>query len=156
MIDYVRFEDIRYEERLRHEMRLPRASHAEADASCELRISLDDRFDIAALRGLRRILADAGEVGHLRLDFSAVRLLDAAALHLLVDDLVGIEARGTSVTVGPLPPGVAERLLHHPLRRYTVGLDAKAGRPSDEVRLADDELFTDPDRDLPGFVPSDR
>lgn len=155
MIDYARYEDVRPEERLRHEVRLPRASRSEADAWCELRISLDDRFDIAALRGLRRILADAGDVSHLRLDFAAVQLLDAAALQLLVDDLVGIEARGTSVTVGRLPPGVAERLLHHPLQRYTVGTSAEAGR-SAEVRLADDELFTDPDRDLPGFVPSDR
>lgn len=156
MIDYVRYEDVRCEKRLQHEVRFPEASHSEAGASCELRICLDDRFDIAALRGLRRIVADAGYVSHLRLDFAAVRLLDAAALHLLVDDLVGIEARGTAVTVGRLPPGVAERLLHHPLRRYSVGMDAETGRSADEVRLADDELFTDPDRDLPGFVPSDR
>lgn len=156
MIDYARYEQVRCEERLRHEVRLPRASHSEAGASCELRISLDDRFDIAALRGLRRILAEAGDVRHLRLDFAAVRLLDAAALHLLADDLVGIEARGTSVTVGRLPPGVAERLTHHPLRRYAAELEAEAARPADEGRLADDELFTDPDRDLPGFVPSDR
>lgn len=102
MIDYARYEDVRCEERLRHEVRLSQASHSEADTSCELRISLDGRFDIAALRGLRRILADAGDLSHLRLDFAAVRLLDAAALYLLVDDLVGIEARGTSVTVGRL------------------------------------------------------
>lgn len=156
MIDYARHDEVRFEERLRREVRLPRASRSQADTSCELRISLDDRFDIAALRGLRRILADAGDVSHLRLDFAAVRLLDAAALHLLADDLVGIEARGASVTVGRLPPEVAERLLHHPLRRYTVGTDAEAGRTAREMRLADDELFTDPDRDLPGFVPSDR
>lgn len=156
MIEYARYDDVRFEERFRHEVRLPRASHSSADTSCELRISLDDRFDIAALRGLRRILADAGDVSHLRLDFAAVRLLDAAALHLLVDDLVGIEARGTSVTVVRLPRGVAERLLHHPLRRYAVGTDAEPGRTAREVWLADDELFTDPDRDLPGFVPSDR
>lgn len=155
MIDYASYEGVRYEERLRHEVRLPRVSRPEADTSCELRISLDDRFDIAALRGLRRILADAGDVLHLRLDFAAVKSLDAAALHLLVDDLVGIEARGASVTVGQLPLWVAGRLLHHPLRRYTVETDVEAGR-SAEVRLADDELFTDPDRDRPGFVPSDR
>ena len=139
-----------------NEVRLPTASHSAADTSCELRISLDDRFDIAALRGLRRILADAGDVSHLRLDFAAVRLLDGAALHLLVDDLVGIEARGTSVTVGALPPGIAERLLHHPLRRFSARSEPGAGESDDEVRLAEDELFTDPDRDLPGFVPSDR
>lgn len=156
MIDYVRYQNVRSEERLRHEVRLPRASNSLDDASCELRIALDDRFDIAALRGVRRILADAGEVRHLRLDFAAVRMLDAAALHLLVDDLVGIEARGTSVTVGRLPPGVAARLVHHPLRRYAVGMDQRAVDPADEAWLADDDLFTDPDRDLPGFVPSDR
>lgn len=156
MIDYARYRDVRFEERLRHEVRLPRATSSRDDPSCELRIALDDRFDIAALRGLRAILADAGDVRHLRLDFAGVRLLDAAALHLLVDDLVGIEARGASVTVVRLPPGVAARLVHHPLRRYAVGMDERTGETADESWLADDQLFTDPDRDFPGFVPSDR
>jgi hypothetical protein len=124
------------------------------EASCELRVSLDHRFDIAALRRLRRTLADAGNVSHLQLDFASVRWLDAAALHLLADDLAGIEARGTSVVVQRLD-GVAGRLLRHPLRRFAVRGDVGARRIGD-ARLTDDELFTDPDRDLPGFVPSGR
>ncbi len=115
----------------------------------ELRVALDERFDIAALRGLRRTLADAGDVSRLQLDFAAVRWLDAAALRLLADDLVGIEARGTAVVVRRLRPGISGRLQIHPLRRYTKG---NATDPT----ITDDELFTDPDRDRPGFVPSDR
>lgn len=115
----------------------------------ELRVAFDERFDIAALRALRRTLADAGDVNQLQLDFAAVRWLDAAALHLLADDLVGIEARGASVVVRRLRPGISGRLQVHPLRRFTVG-------NATDATIADDELFTDPDRDLPGFVPSDR
>jgi len=156
MIEYAGPENVREEERLRREVRLPTARKAEGGRPCDLRISLDDRFDIAALRGLRRILADAADIDHLQLDFSAVRLLDAAALHLLVDDLVGIEARGTSVAVSALPAGIAERLLHHPLRRFSAGTDPQTDGSVDAARPDEDELFTDPDRDRPGFLHSDR
>ncbi|MFW6089545.1 MAG: hypothetical protein ACODAB_07320, partial [Gemmatimonadota bacterium] len=105
-------------------------------------------FDVPALRALRRTLADAGDVGHLQIDFVSVRWLDAAALQLLADDLIGIEARGACVVIRRLPPGVAGRLVHHPLHRF-----ATEREPSADI---DDSLFTDPDRDLPGFVPSDR
>ena len=155
MIDYASPGTTRDEQRIRHKVRPPMAErmrpagHLNADAPCEIRVSLDDRFDIAALRGLRRILVEAGDVSHLQLDFDAVRWLDAAALHLLADDLVGIEARGTSVTIRRLPPGISGRLLRHPLRRFAIGYVG-----DDPVN--DDELFTDPDRDRPGFVPSDR
>lgn len=87
------------------------------------------------------MLADAGDVARLDLDFACVRWLDAAAIRLLADDLNGIEARGARVTVRRLPDGLAGQLSHHPLRRF---------------RSEDDELFTDPDRDYPGFLPSDR
>ena len=155
MIDYTGPGTVRDEERIRHEVRRPMAERrppagqVEAGAPGELRVSLDDRFDIAALRGLRRILVDAGDVSRLQLDFDAVRWLDAAALHLLADDLVGIEARGTSVIVRRLPPGISGRLLRHPLRRFAIGYVV-------DDPVSDDELFTDPDRDRPGFVPSDR
>lgn len=154
MIDYAGARTIRDEGRIQHEVRRPMAErtspagHLDADAPCEIRVSLDERFDIAALRGLRRILVEAGDVSHLQLDFDAVRWLDAGALHLLADDLVGIEARGTSVTIRRLPPGISGRLVRHPLRRFAIGYG--------DDPVTDDELFTDPDRDRPGFVPSDR
>lgn len=160
MIDYASPDTSSAEDRIRHGVRLPtteRVPRADRDAGapCELKVSLDDRFDIAALRGLRRTVVDAGQVSHLQLDFAAVRWLDAGALHLLADDLVGLEARGTSVVVRRLPPGISGRLLHHPLRRFAIGTvdDEPIG---DDEPIADDELFTDPDRDRPGFVPSDR
>jgi len=141
MIDYARAEDVRHEERSAHDRRIPWAEGATSGASCELRVVLDHRLDMAALRGLRKVIADAGHVTRLDLDFARVRRLDAAALRLLADDLAGMEARGVRVGVRRLAEGLAERLARHPLRRFTSDYD---------------ELFTDPDRDHPGFLASDR
>jgi hypothetical protein len=123
------------------ETRLPYAEHEATGVGCQLRVTLDRRFDLAALRGLRRTLADAGSVARLELDFAAVRWLDAAALRLLAADLAGLEAGGTHVVARRLPETTAGRLRRHPLRRFDTAID---------------ELFTDPDRDRPGFAPSDR
>jgi len=112
---------------------------------CELRIALDRRFDLAALRVLRRTLAEAGELRHLHLDFASVASLDAAALRLLADDLTGIEGRGAGVVVRRLPAEIAAQLAHHPLRRFSADDD-----------FGEDALFTDPDREQIGFAPSDR
>lgn len=114
------------------------------DASCELRISLERRFDLAALRAVRRTMADAGNLSHLHLDFGLVVWLDAAALRLLADDLAGIEASGVAVVVRRLPAGFATQLAQHPLRRFSSDW------------FDDDTLFTDPDRERTGFLPSDR
>ena len=121
--------------------RLPHAEREATGAGCELRVFLDHRFDLAALRGLRRTVSDAGDVTRLELDFAGVRWLDAAALRLLAADLRRLETSGTHVVARRLPEAVAGRLERHPLGRFTGTAD---------------DLFTDPDRDRPGFVPSDR
>lgn len=141
MIDYARAEEIRREERSGPHRRMPWTDHATSGASGVLRVALDHRFDIPALRGLRKAIADAGDVTRVDLDFACVRWLDAAAVRLLADDLAGIETRGVRVTVRRLAGEMAARLPRHPLRRFTS---------------ESDELFTDPDRDHPGFLPSDR
>lgn len=123
------------------DLRLPYSEHEADVAGCELRITLDHSFDLAALRGLRRTVAEAGDVARLELDFAGVRWLDAAALRLLAADLGEMEARGTHVVARRLPDATADRLYRHPLRRFTCTMD---------------ELFTDPDRDRTGFLPSDR
>ncbi|MGD8494820.1 MAG: hypothetical protein PVF05_01415 [Gemmatimonadales bacterium] len=123
------------------DLRLPYAEHEADVAGCELRIALDHSFDLAALRGFRRTVAEAGDVARLELDFAGVRWLDAAALRLLTADLGDLETRGTHVVARRLPDATAERLHRHPLRRFTCTVD---------------ELFTDPDRDRTGFLPSDR
>ena len=120
---------------------MPRIGPAGLGPSCELRVTLDRRFDLPALRGLRRAIADSGDLSRLELDFSPIRWLDAAALRLLADDLTGIEARGTHVVVRRLPAEMARRLARHPLRRFTG---------------SGDDIFLDPDRERPGFLPSDR
>ncbi|MFW6084594.1 MAG: STAS domain-containing protein, partial [Gemmatimonadota bacterium] len=86
---------------------MPRTESGTFGVACELRVILDRRFDLPALRGFRRTVSDAGNLSLLELDFSAICYLDAAALRLLADDLAGIEARGAHVVVRRLPGELA-------------------------------------------------
>ncbi|MGI9037233.1 MAG: STAS domain-containing protein [Gemmatimonadota bacterium] len=106
-----------------------------------IRVRLDERLDLPALRGLRRLLADAGPMGRVELDFTAVEAMDPAALRLLQSDLESLRAAGTVVVVRRLRERVAGRLARHPLRDFMAN---------------EEDLFTDPDRDGPPFRPSER
>lgn len=106
-----------------------------------IRVRLDERLDLPALRGLRRLLAWAGPMRRLELDFAAVETMDPAALRLLQSDLESMRATGVVVVVRRLHERVAGRLARHPLREFAGG---------------DEDLFTDPDREGPPFRPSER
>ena len=124
------------------EQRLPAAGRAAPPPPMDRTLSLvlGPLLDLDELWRIRSLVWGADGVGRVRLSFAAVRSLAADALLLLHEEAVALERRGVTVTLDRVSGRIRRQLRHHPIRRF--------------FRDEEDELFTDPDLDHPGFRPS--
>lgn len=104
-----------------------------------LLVGVGPRLDMAEVRRIRHLIRELTPLRRVDLDFGGTRGADADAVLLLEGELSRLEARATKIRLCRVSERLHLQFHLHPVVRF---LDR------------DDDLFTDPDLDWPGFRPS--